>query len=105
MDVITVTQEDIDGLAQKFDEFADVLSDREKSVLYGVLGLAGQAVDELVAAGDQGAGPDAGEPADLPALSTQFKEAFDNGVGTRFRFETPSEAEAISIKVSGDWSR
>ena len=107
MDLIEVTQQDIDDLAKKLDEFSAVLTDRERGVLYGVLGMAGKSIEELIRAGEPTTPTTA--PTAVPPLSAQFKDAFENGVGTRFRIRTPTEAEATNVRVKGgvdgDWAK
>jgi len=106
-EVITVTQADIDGLGRKLDEFSAVLTDRERTVLYGVLGMAGKSIEEVVQSHQGGGAPSGASGGQLPSLSQQFQEAFENGVGTRFRVHTPSEAEQVRVKgsVDGDWAK
>jgi len=105
-EIITVTQADIDGLGRKLDEFSAVLTERERTVLYGVLGMAGKSIEEVVQS-HQGGTPSGASEGQLPSLSQQFQDAFENGVGTRFQVHTPSEAESTRVKgsVDGDWTK
>ena len=99
---LKMTQDDIDGLAKKLDEFAAVLTDRERAILLGILKMAGKEIGE-VAAQAQNPKP----PASLPPLSQGFHDAFQQGAGTTFTFSEGSEAERYEVEVSGgvSWSK
>jgi hypothetical protein len=99
---IKIAQEDIDNVAVKLDEFASVLSDREKAVLTAVFGLAGGTIQQWVASGRQ---TQSGSAPATPPLSAGFREAFSNGVGTTFTIEedTTSEAEGSKTKIGDSW--
>ena len=90
---VIVTQADVDDIAKKLDEFGAVLNDREKAVLLGVLGLAAEGID----AASQAASASSSSTAPLPSLSSGFRNAFQKGVGTRFRVGA-SQTEATSVK-------
>jgi predicted nicotinamide N-methyase len=44
---VQVRQEDIDNIARKLDEFAAVITERERAVLLGVLRRAGREIDDI----------------------------------------------------------
>ena len=88
---VIVTQADVDDIAKKLDEFGAVLNDREKAVLLGVLGLAAEGIN----AASQAASGSSSSTAPLPSLSSGFRNAFQRGVGSRFRIVT-SQTEATS---------
>jgi hypothetical protein len=102
---IRVTQEDIDNMALKLDEFATVLNERERALLTAVLGMAGIPIQEWIERGlEERPTP---TPTSLPPLSAGFRAAFRAGVGTRFTIEedTSSEAEAESTKIRDGWDK
>lgn len=103
--VIRVTQEDIDNLAVKLDEFATVLNEREQLLLTSIIGLAGDAIQEWI---DEGS-PEPSQAVTGPPhpLSAGFRDAFRRGVGTKFTVErdTSSEAEADTTKVRDGWDK
>jgi hypothetical protein len=100
---VQVTQDDINGLSKKLDDFAEVLTPREKMIFLGVLGMAGKSIHQLI----QPSTPPTTTPdtTALPKLSTGFLTAFENGAGTKFNINDKGEAETFGIKISGDWSR
>lgn len=101
---IQVTQEDIDNLATKLDEFAQVLNEREREVLLAIFGMAGKEIKDIVAQGSTTTTTEA--TPQLPSLSAGFREAFTNGVGTNFEIDTEAgQGEGVSISVKGEWSR
>ena len=91
---VIVTQADIDDLATKLDQFGAVLNDREKAIMIGVLELAGQGVDAAASA----AATTPSTPTPVPPLSVGFRDAFKQGVGTRFLIDA-SQAEGTNVKA------
>jgi hypothetical protein len=93
---VIVTQADIDDLATKLDEFGAVLNDREKAIMIGVLELAGQGV--AAAASKAAANPPTPSTTAVPPLSVGFRDAFKQGVGTRFRIDDSAQTESTTVK-------
>lgn len=94
-DTITISESDIADIGRKLDEFAAVLTSREHAVLFAALKLAGNAVrQEAARSATGGAGTSAGPSATgLPSLSEGFRNAFQPGIGGKFRIPSPSDAE------------
>lgn len=101
-EVVQITQDDIDNLGKKLDEFSAVLNPREQAVLLGVFQTAGDALARL---GQQSASTTPTTPTRPqtgPSLSAGFREAFSNGIGTKFTIGDAPEAESVR-NIAVDW--
>lgn len=99
MQQITITMQDVDGISRKLDEFAVVLTDRERAVMLAMFGIAAQTISRT----KTGVAAKPGEAAALPPLSVGFRKAFEAGVGTKFTLEdVGGEAEKVR-NVQVDW--
>lgn len=81
----TITQADIDNLAQKLDQQLGGLSDKEKAILHGVFALAGSAVERARAGGKSKGDPTLSISGAVAPLSSGFKEAFKPGASAQFQ--------------------
>lgn len=86
---LQVTQDDIDNIATKLDEFSAVLNDREHRVLRALFTYARRAID---AERRQEA------PSARPPLSASFRKAIDAGADGVFEIGDESDEEFIKIK-------
>lgn len=75
--VENVTTADIDNLAAKLDEFAEVLDERERMFLLGLLEMAGKTLRE------DALGADPGAPS--TSVSEGFRAAFAGAVGMKLQ--------------------
>jgi hypothetical protein len=103
----TITQADLTALAAKLDEFADVLSPKERSLLLAVFTLAGQTISARVHAssspgGNQTESAGAAAPAQI-ALSMGFKDAFQEVGLADFNLSTNPARAAGSVGIGGIW--
>jgi hypothetical protein len=98
---VKVTQADIDSIAGKLDQFAAVLTDEQRLIILGVLEYAGIAIRAAASAAPTPAAPPPAATA-LPPLSTGFRDAFKNGVGSTFSFDN-LQTEKISGEVGVKW--
>jgi hypothetical protein len=92
---IAVTQQDINNIAKKLDEFGAVLSERERSLLLGIFGLAGKELRARISQAD-------GHPAQH-GLASGFRDAFQPGIGGKLTLaenETEGGSVGIGIKYS-----
>ena len=104
---VVVSQNDVDDLAKKLDEFGAVLNDREKAVMLGLMTLAQKTVEHHPHPGHSAATPSTDSvTGTLPPLSAGFKSAFEKGVGAKFHIDSPADSEKINVNVKGsiDWS-
>lgn len=106
---IQLSQGDIDSLASKLDEFAAVLTDKEKALLQAVFGLAGTALGEASGEAEAGGTQMRGiatfsnakiaMPTKLPNMSDAFRGSFMPGkVG---RFDIGGAGQLATIAVGG----
>lgn len=85
---IKVTEDDVDNIARKLDEFAEVLTERERTIFLTVLDLAGKELKDRLAT-IQPTTPSSG----LPSLSAGFKGAFQPSVGAKLTYDETGESE------------
>jgi len=91
---ISVTNEDINSIAKKLDEFAAVLTPREQGIILSVFSIAAKVIASESA---QKKAPGAPTP-----LSAGFRDAFKAGAGTKFSIEDDGEAEKVR-NIAIDW--
>jgi hypothetical protein len=93
---LRITQDDIDNIARKLDDFAQVLSQRERTVFLAVLQLAGKEIKETL----QQLKSTTVSPSPLPPLSAGFRGAFQPGVGAKLVYDETAESEGSgTIKI------
>lgn len=88
---IKPTQDDIDNIAKKLDEFSAVLNERESTLLLCLFGVAAKSIAD--------AGRSTNGNARLPGLATTFRQAFTAGLGNKFAIDNLGEGEGIFVQV------
>lgn len=89
---INITQGDVDNIAKKLDEFAEVLTEKERTIFLAVLNLAGKELkDKLQSLKPGGEKPTS--TSGLPSLSAGFKTAFEPSVGAKLTYDETGESE------------
>ncbi|CCV14639.1 hypothetical protein [Mesorhizobium sp. STM 4661] len=102
-----VTQADLAKLAKKLDEVADVLTDKERTLLLAVFKLAGEAIAARVQGapsdGEKESGSIRASAARSTVLSDGFKGAFQS-IGTAdFNLRSGIEDVASGVGIGVVW--
>ncbi|GGK75258.1 hypothetical protein [Mangrovihabitans endophyticus] len=94
---IRITQDDIDSLATKLDNFSEALTNKERDVMSAIMRLAAGALESP---SNQSRTSEMGTPEKSPGgrLSDGFRQAFEHGLGTTFRIRPGG---AISHSIDG----
>lgn len=102
----------ISGLGKKLDEFSEVLTPEERSVLLGLLGAAGSSLEEAAKSseaegGNLGIAPNVFVPGNLPKFSTALDATFerlDFGGGGTGPLEDSVGVGVASVSWSKDYN-
>jgi hypothetical protein len=97
-----IKQGDLEALARKLDELADVLTEKEKALLLAVFKLAGQAIEDRVHAGSSTGSQteSAGAPVlDRAALSAGFRNAFQSVGNADFNLRSITDEAASGVGI------
>ncbi len=101
---VHLSQDDIEGLATKLDQFAPVLTGREQHILLAAFELAGEAIRGSTTGRTADPEPDTSDLENLPSLSAGFREAFSNGPGSTFRF-VAGDINPDLVDSTGAWTK
>jgi hypothetical protein len=97
---IRITQADIDNIAKKLDELAEVLTDRECTIFLTMMQLAGKELRERLQSSSEPPRSPPSSSSSLPPLSAGFRSAFQPGVGARLTYAETGDSELrVSIIV------
>lgn len=104
---IKLNQNDIDSLAGKLDEFAAVLTDKERALMHSIFGLASTSLNQAGSEAESGgvqmreiaAFSDAKVriPQSMPSLSDAFRNSFKPGSKGRFTIGRGQEVMDVSV--------
>jgi hypothetical protein len=115
---VTIKKTDLDGLAKKLDELADVLTPNEHALLLAVFGMASTALANTVGDKQTESGESAAQhisapetfsidrAGTLPPLSDGFKNAFSPRPAGSFEvsgLETESAQNSVGVDVGGQY--
>ena len=105
---ISISQQDIDSIARKLDDFGDVLSENERGVLLAIFGLAATAIGSASSESEAAGNPITHSIASfsdtrlsfsgrLPRLSDGFQNAFRPGAAGRFKIGSIGTVADVAV--------